>query len=206
MVISYLGGQNIKVTQGDLTLSFNPPSKDSGLKSAKFGSDIVFVSTDHEDFNGVENASFGEREPFAIKGPGEYEVRGVAVRGFGMPTEYGGSPGINTIYSVVLEGMNLCFLGALSNSELPQAAKQELDDIDILFLPVGGEGIVDTAAGYKLAVQLEPKAVVPMPMDDGALKKFLKEAGAEDTKPTDKLTLKKKDLDGKQGEIMVLAA
>jgi L-ascorbate metabolism protein UlaG (beta-lactamase superfamily) len=206
MVISYLGGQNIKVTQGDLTLSFNPPSKDSSLKASKFGSDIVLVSTDHEDFNGVENASFGDREPFAIQGPGEYEVKGVAVRGFGMPTEYGGTAGINTIYSVTLEGMNLCFLGAISDTELPQAAKQALDDIDLLFIPVGGEGVVDTAAGYKLAVQLEPKAVVPMPYNTESLKKFLKEAGAEEAKPADKLTLKKKDLEGKQGEILVLAA
>ncbi len=31
----------------------------------------------HEDFNGVENAAFGEREPFIIYGPGEYEVKEV---------------------------------------------------------------------------------------------------------------------------------
>jgi hypothetical protein len=37
-----------------------------------------------------------------------------------------------------------------------------------------------------------------------ALKAFLKEAG-EDVKPVDKLTVKKKDLDGKEGEIIVLA-
>lgn len=225
MVISYLGGQNIKVSQGDLTLSFNPPSKDSSLKSTKFGSDIVLVSTDHEDFNGVENASFGEREPFAIKGPGEYEVRGVVVRGFGAPTHYGlstelkasGYTGINTIYSVALEGMNLAFLGAASSAELPQAARAELDDIDILFLPVGGPStdstgsgqaseLLDAAAGYKLAVQLGPKAVVPMPASPDALKKFLKEAGAEGVQATDKLTVKKKDLEGKECDVVVLAA
>src|ERR1700690_1066279 len=102
MGISYLGGQCFKVSQGDLTLSFNPPSKDSALKASKFGSDIVLVSQDHEDFNGVENASFGEREPFVIQGPGEYEVKGVAVRGFGSQSEYGGTH-INTIYSVALD-------------------------------------------------------------------------------------------------------
>ena len=69
MVISYLGGQCFKVSQGDLTLAFNPPSKDSALKASKFGSDIVLVSQNHEDFNGVENASFGDREPFAVWRP-----------------------------------------------------------------------------------------------------------------------------------------
>src|SRR5665213_423740 len=99
MVISYMGGECFKISQGDLTLAFNPPSKDSALKASKFGSDIALVSADNEDFNGVENAAFGEREPFAIVGPGEYEVRGVAVRGFGSTSLYGGSSSVNTIYS-----------------------------------------------------------------------------------------------------------
>ena len=203
MVISYLGGECFKISQGDLTLAFNPPSKDSSLKASKFGADIALVSMDHEDFNGVENAAFGEREPFVISGPGEYEVKGVAVRGFGSESEYGGSKSINTIYSVMLEGLNLCFLGALGTSSLPPAAKQELDNIDILFLPIGGEGTLGYEEAYKLAVQLEPKAIVPMGYTPEQLKKFIKESGEEAT-THERLTLKKKDLDGKEGEIMVL--
>jgi len=207
MVISYLGGQCFKVSQGDLTLAFNPPSKDSALKASKFGSDIVLISQNHEDFNGVENASFGEREPFVIAGPGEYEVKGVAVRGFASDTEYGGQKGINTIYSVALEGMNLCFLGSLGSSVLPHSAAQELDDIDILFLPIGDDGVLDYDKAYALAVQLEPKAIIPMHYGDigqkDALKLFLKEAG-EEVKAVEKLTVKKKDLEGKEGEIIVL--
>jgi L-ascorbate metabolism protein UlaG (beta-lactamase superfamily) len=207
MVISYMGGECFKITQGNLTLSFNPPSKDSSLKASKFGSDIVLISLDNEDFNGVENASFGDREPFVIQGPGEYEVKEVAVRGFGSESMYGGDKGINTIYSVSLEGMNLCFLGAISTQDIPASAKQALDDIDILFLPIGGDGVLDHAAAYKLAVSLGPKAVIPMHYGQigakDALKLFLKEAG-EETKPIEKLTVKKKDLDGKEGEIIVL--
>jgi L-ascorbate metabolism protein UlaG (beta-lactamase superfamily) len=207
MVISYMGGECFKITQGNLTLSFNPPSKDSSLKASKFGSDIVLTSLDHEDFNGVENASFGDREPFVISGPGEYEVKEVAVRGFASESAYGGEAGLNTIYSVLLEGMNLCFLGALNTPDIPQAAKQELDDIDILFVPIGGSGVLDHAAAYKLAVQLGPKAVIPMHYGDignkDALKLFLKEAAAT-TAPIEKLTVKKKDLDGKEAEIIVL--
>lgn len=207
MVISYLGGECFKITQGDLTLAFNPPSKDSSLKASKFGSDIMLVSQDHEDFNGTENASFGEREPFVIDGPGEYEVRGIAVRGFASESRFGpGGPHINTIYSLSLEGVNLCFLGALGSPALPASAKQELDDIDILFLPVGGDSVLSHAEAYKLAVQLEPKLIIPMHYDEKSLKAFLKEAGAEGVKAEEKLTLKKKDLDGKQADIVVLEA
>ena len=204
MVITYMGGECFKITQGDLTLAFNPPSKDSSIKSSKFGSDITLVSLNNNDFNGVENTSFGEREPFVIHGPGEYEIKGVAVRGFQSESEYAGKKGLNTIYSVALEGMNLCFLGPLSSTEIPKAAQQELDDIDILFLPVGGKGVLDHAQSYKLAVQLEPKAIIPMHYNAESLKSFMKEAG-EDVKPVEKLTVKKKDLDGKEGEIIVLS-
>ena len=214
MVINYLGGECFKITQGELTLAFNLPAKDSDFKSVKFGSDVVFVSLDNPDFNGVENGVFGERQPFVIKGPGEYEVQGVAVRGFGVASTYGQAAEketINTIYSIMLEGMNLCFLGALSNRTLPQEAKQELDDIDVLFLPIGpsnssgqAAGILEYAEAYKLAVQLEPKVIIPMHYSEPILKAFLKEASAEGAQPIDKLTIKKKDLEGKEGEIVVL--
>jgi len=221
MVITYLGGECFKVSQGELAIALNPPSKDSNLRSPKFGSDIVLVSYNHDDFNGVENCIYGEREPFAIQGPGEYEVKGVAVRGFASETSYdlpsgkAGMPagtGLNTIYSILFEGMNLVFLGALGSAVLSKEALQELDDIDILFVPIGGKGMLDAGDAYKLAVQLEPKVVVPMGYnlpagrcEPSALKAFLKEAGAEDVAPIDKLTVKKKDLEGKEGEVIVLS-
>lgn len=213
MVITYHGGGCFKISQGDLTLAFNPPSKDSDVKVSKFGADIVLSSLDHPDFNGIDTASIAGKEPFAITGPGEYEVKGVAVRGFGSESGYGlstelkasGKKGINTIYSVRLENMNLCFLGALGNATLPAAAKQEFDDIDILFIPVGGKGALEHGEAEALAVQLEPKAVVPMQYDEKSLKAFLKEAGAEGTKAQEKLTVKRKDLEGKEGEIIVLS-
>ena len=211
MVISYQGGECFKVSFGDTTLAFNPPSKDSKLKSVKFGSDIVFSTLADPDMNGVENASFGDRAPFVVNGPGEYEVKDIAVKGFASQSDYKGQKRINTIYFVQLYGMNLCFLGALSAPDLPQEARQELEDVDILFTPIGGAGVLDAEDAYKLAVKLEPHVVIPMHYGEieghaeSALRRFLKESG-EDAKPVDKLTLKKKDLEGKEAEIVVLSA
>src|SRR3989338_5474864 len=104
MVISYAGGECFKVSQGDLTLAFNPPAKGSALASAlptgrqaRFGADIALVSLDHPDFNGSENAAFGERQPFVIEGPGEYEIKGVAVRGYGTKSNYDKQQTINNL-------------------------------------------------------------------------------------------------------------
>ncbi|TSC70675.1 MAG: Zn-dependent hydrolase of the metallo-beta-lactamase superfamily, partial [Parcubacteria group bacterium Gr01-1014_46] len=110
MIITYHGADFFKVSFGDTTIAVNPISKDSKLKSTKFGSDITLVSLNSPDHNGVDVTSRGEKESFVIQGPGEYEVSGVFIKGFLSKSVYGGSERINTIYTVHLEGMNLCFL------------------------------------------------------------------------------------------------
>ena len=47
-------------------------------------------------------------------------------------------------------------------------------------------------------------SVPPVGYDEKSLKLFLKEAGAEGVKPEEKLTLKKKDVAGKENEVVVL--
>lgn len=209
MVITYHGAEFFKVSFGDTTLAFNPISKESKLKGTRFGSDIALVSLNDPDLNGIDQVAHGERQPFAITGPGEYEVKDVAIKGYQSVSNYRKANRINTVYSVSLEGMNLAFLGALGDPELSQEAMEEFDDIDILFLPIGGDGVLDTAQAAKLATKLEPRLIIPMHFGDvgekDALKKFLKEEG-EQVNPTDKLTMKKKDLEGKEGDIIVLSS
>jgi L-ascorbate metabolism protein UlaG (beta-lactamase superfamily) len=211
MIITYYGGEFFKVQFGDTTLAFNPISKDSKLKSSRFGADIVLSTTYHEDFNGIEQVSHGEKTPFVISGPGEYEVKEVFIKGLPSESKHGVKEGgadlVNTIYTVSLENMNICFLGAINNSELKPETVEALDEIDILFVPIGGEGVLDPVKAYKLAISLEPKIIIPMHFGEigmkDALKVFLKEAG-ENPKAEAKLTLKKKDLEGKEGDVMLL--
>ena len=207
MIINYLGGEFVKIQFGDTILAFNPISKDSILKPSKFGADIVLSSLNHPDMNGVDQVTFGEKKPFAISGAGEYEVKGVFIKGFASKSGYDRESRINTIYTVSLEGMNICFLGALNQTELPKEAEGAIDSVDILFVPIGDEGVLSPAQAYKLAVSIGPKIIIPISYGDvgvkDALKIFLKEAG-ENPKPENKLTLKKKDLEGKDGDVVVL--
>lgn len=221
MIITYQGVEFFKVQFGDTILAFNPISKESKFKTTRFFADVALVSANHPDFNGVENLSYNGKNPLVISGPGEYETKGVFIKGFQSKTNYGKSEKINTVYTVVLEGMTLCFLGALSDEKLSAEFLEAIEDIDILFLPIGDDGVLDVAKANKLAVTLEPKVIIPMHYPPerhgsssragdqvgtaGALKKFLKEAGEENVKAIDKLTIKKKDLEGKEGEIIVLS-
>jgi len=210
MIISHHGGQSFKVSFGNTTLAFDPVSKASKLSATKFGSDVAFISMNHPDFNGADLVAHSSKQPFVVAGPGEYEIGDVVARGYGVKTTFDKEERYNTIYQVKLEDMNMVFLGAINTPDIDPKILGEFGDVDILFVPIGGEGVLDAQAAYKLAVRREPKIIIPIHFgsigDKDALKAFLKEGSAEDVKVVDKITLKQKDLIGKQGEIVVLSS
>jgi len=211
MVITHHCGQCFKVTFGDVTLVFDPVSRQSKLPAVRFGADIALVSRKHPDMNGVGEVASGGKTPFVIDGPGEYEKEGVTVQGFLSKSEYeidkNTGSALNTIYVVELEGMTLVHLGALSEPSVPHDAREGIDDVDVLFVPVGGNGVLDPHEASKIATFLEPKIIIPMHWsgmgESKALDTFVKEAGG-DAEKVEKLTLKRKDLAGKSGAIMII--
>ena len=113
MIITYFGKQFFKISQGDLTIAINPVSKDSKVldKPIRFGSNVVLVTTNHHDYNGVDQVTHGDTIPFVISGPGEYEVGGIFIKGAMTETMVDGKKYINTSYSFSVDGINMCFLG-----------------------------------------------------------------------------------------------
>ncbi len=194
----------MKVSAGDTTLVFGPVSKTSkNFKSTNFGADIAFISLNHPDMNGAEEAGRGDKQPFIISGPGEYELKGITAAGFATKSVYGGEERINTVYAVSFDGLSVLYLGALSDMNLPNDLL-EMDAPDILIMPVGGEGVLSPADAQKLAVKLEAKIVIPMHYDEKTLKTFLKESGSEGVTAEEKLTVKPKDVVGKENEVVIL--
>ena len=199
MVITYYGASCFKVQSGEIVLAFNPPSKESEFKSPRFASDIVLVSSNHKDYNGWENIP-GKTEggkPFVANGQGEYEISGIYIKGIGS-NGHG-----NTVYTLTLEDISICHLGALSK-EMDPSLKEAVGEVDILFIPIGGGELLDSQKAAGAAIHLEAKIVIPMNYNESQLKQFIKEFGADKTEPMEKLTIKKKDLAEKKGEIVVL--
>jgi L-ascorbate metabolism protein UlaG (beta-lactamase superfamily) len=204
MIITYLGKQFFKVQKGDLVVAFNPVGKDSkDYKGARFGSNMALSTTNHPDYNGFEMVSHGETVPFEVMGPGDYEIKDIFIKGIMTETMLDGKKYINTIYTLTIENISLCFLGAINISKLNADIRGQIGDPDILFVSVNDK-LMSPADSYKLAVSLEPKIIIPMDYDDKNLKAFLKEGGQEKISKIDKLTIKAKELLGKEGEIVVL--
>jgi L-ascorbate metabolism protein UlaG (beta-lactamase superfamily) len=208
MIITYLGKQFFKIVQGSLTVAFNPISKDSKFSASvsRFGSDIALSTINHPDYNGFEMVTHGETTPFEINGPGDYEIKDIFIKGVITNTEISGKKYINTIYSLSIENISLCFLGAISDDKLNAVVREQINNPDILFVPIGNNDLISPTQAYKLAVTLEPKIIIPMDYDSVTLKAFLKEAGQEKVAPIEKLTIKAKELALREGEIIVLSS
>jgi len=207
MIITFLGKQFFKIGQGSLVVAFNPISKDSkySAKISKFGSDIALSTINHPDYNGFDMVSHGETVPLEINGPGDYEIKDIFIKGIMTETTLDNKKYINTIYSLSIENISLCFLGAISDDKLSSNIRGQIESPDILFVPIGNNDLLDPIEAYKLAVALEPKIIIPMDYDEKTLKAFLKEGGQEKVQPIEKLTIKAKELIGREGEIVVLS-
>ncbi len=205
MVITWFGVQYLKLQLGDTVIGIDPIGKKTGLPTTKFGSAIALVSAERPDMNDVEQLSYGEKQPFIIRGPGEYEIEGVPVVGIdgGLSLD---QKFRNTIYVLDFDQMRICVIGAQKNPNLSSEMIEQIGEVDILFVPIGGGDVLSPAEAGKLAVTLDAKLIIPVHYSPKSkeLATFLKETGAEDAKGEEKLTLKRKDIDSLEGEVKVL--
>lgn len=214
MVITSYGLSCFKITAGERTIAFDPPSRKSKLKSPYFQTDMVLISHDHDDHNGKEVLHGKDNAlPFIIDGPGEYEYKDISVIGISSfhDDAEGKKEGKNTIYRILFEDIILVHLGDFGEKTLPNTIKEKLGEVDVLFVPIGGETVLDAEQAAKIAHAIEPRIIIPMHYDadnpkkkKDALKAFFDEMGISEAKPDAKFTFKKKELPVDETNIIVL--
>lgn len=199
MIINWYGHSCFKIQSGQLTIVIDPFNPSIGLRPPRGKTDVVMVTHQHYDHNYTEGLS---EDAFIIDGPGEYEIKGVLVRGISSfhDAKEGKDRGLNTIYLIQVEDITLCHLGDLGQ-KLDNGQLGELDAVDVLLIPVGGNYTIDGVEAAQVVHQIEPKIVIPMHFKLSGLKisldgpeKFLKEMGATGKNKVPKLTVKKKEL------------
>jgi len=189
------------------------PFEDSlGLKLPPQEADIVLVTHDHFDHNNVKAA---KGTPFIINSPGEYETKGVFVQGIATFHDdvQGKERGLNTVYTLTLEGITLCHMGDFGQKELTPEQVEKIGQVHVLMIPVGGTYTITGKEAGKIISQIEPAMIIPMhyalphlkpklaPVDE-----FLQAMGKKGLEEQQKLTLKEKDVAGEkdEAEIVVL--
>ncbi len=118
--------------------------------------------------------------------------------------------GQNTVFVFESEDIHVVFLGGLGHDLDPELL-DKLSGADILFVPVGGAGALDPKLAAELVRKIEPSIVIPMHYKITGLtlpveseKAFCEAMGNCPKEVLAKLNLKKKDLEGKQLEVVLL--
>lgn len=199
----------VKSNNGDkITILIDPFDKDTGLTPPRGGADIVLITHDHHDHNNLKTVS---GNPFVINGPGEYDIKGIYIKGIYSyhDNNKGLDRGINTIYVIESEEMEICHLGDLGQKELVDTQLDKMGEVDILMVPIGGTYTIDSEEAVKIINQIEPTIVIPMHYKIPGLnikleevKDFLKEIGAQQ-ETTEELNVKKLDL-GEDMKVVIL--
>jgi len=203
---------------GQILIVIDPFGEETGLRIPKLEADILLVTHKHPDHNNIKavsgTSSEGGGKPFLIEGPGEYETKEVFVRGFTASHDEsdGKERGETAIYVIDVEGLKICHLGDVGQKELTSEQLEQIGEVDILMIPVGGEKTISAKEAIKIISQIEPKITIPMHYQIPKLKmkldgvdKFLKALGLKSITPEAKLTIKEKDLVPEEAKILVLS-
>lgn len=216
MTITYHGHSCFKIKGKRGTVVTDPYGEYVGFSPSSLSADIVTVSHNHPDHNAINKVSGTARrpKPFIIDAAGEYEIGGISV--FGVSSfhddSHGSERGRNTLFTILVDDVRVCHLGDLGH-EITDGMREDIGEIDILLVPVGGVYSLDPTQAIKAIRALEPSIVVPMHYKTemhkqelfGELKTvedFLKEYGVE-VAPVDKLEVDEGSLP-EETEVVVL--
>jgi L-ascorbate metabolism protein UlaG (beta-lactamase superfamily) len=189
---------------------FDPEAIGLKLPNKDMEADVVLKTHDHPDHNNVMAVG---GNPKIFDGPGEYESKGVvitAVSTFHDNTE-GSERGKNVVFHVLIDGIRIVHLGDLGQHSLTEEQISEIDQTDILLIPVGSVFTINAKQAVNIVSQLEPKITIPMHYLQPGLKvelepveNFLKEMGVEGLEPQSKLSITKDKLPD-EPEVVVLS-
>lgn len=153
------------------------------VKNEKLKGDLVLVTDIPESFEkpGKKLAPV-DGEPKIFDVPGEYEVSEIPVIGMQVPGQK------KTIFQIRMDDMSICHLGNI-DQVLPAEMIEKIGDVDVLIVPVGGDGCLDAKKAHEVIEEIEPRMVIPMCYDDAT--EFLKKTGVT-VEPKDVLSLANK--------------
>lgn len=166
--IRWYGHSCFEVTN-EITLVTDPhDGKSIGIPAPSVAGDIILVSHNHYDHNNVESVE--KKESIVKRDEKEETVLDIQIKGVkSFHDESGGAKrGINIIYLFSMDNISFCHVGDLGH-ELDENAIQQIGDVDVLFIPVGGNFTIDAHKAWNVINGIKPRIVIPMHYKIGGL-------------------------------------
>jgi L-ascorbate metabolism protein UlaG (beta-lactamase superfamily) len=199
MDITWLGHSCFRLKGSHATVITDPYSAGLGYSLGKPTARIVTVSHEHPGHCYVDGVG---GQPRVVSRPGEYEISDVLIIGIATfhDGEGGKKRGKNIVYLMEIDEVAVCHLGDLGHV-LTNEQIEDIGNVDVLLLPVGGVSTINAPMAAEVVRQLEPKVIIPMHYKTPALNReletvdrFLKEIGAKQVASQPKLSISKSNL------------
>lgn len=162
--IEYKGGNTLIISTKKATIVADPKASLVGLKDVAV-KDAVEVATE------ARFALNSDGAKLVIEGPGEYGVGDFDIRGIAAQRHLDSEsdPRISTIYRIEIGDVRIALLGNIYE-KLTDDELEEIGVIDIVILPVGGNGYtLDATGAANIVRKVDPKLVIPVHYADKAL-------------------------------------
>jgi L-ascorbate metabolism protein UlaG (beta-lactamase superfamily) len=163
MELEYFGANCVKITTKKASLVVDDNLEQLGLKGITKPRDIAVYTSATE---GTNPGAY-----FTIAAPGEYEVSDVSIQGIAARAHMDQEGTKNAvIYRFVIDDVRVAVVGHIY-PELSDEQLEALGMIDILFVPIGGNGYtLDGIGALKVIKKIEPKIVIPTHYADSQVK------------------------------------
>jgi L-ascorbate metabolism protein UlaG (beta-lactamase superfamily) len=161
MIISWFGHSCFRIISSTgITILTDPYDESIGYKMPKVKPDVVLISHEHTDHNNIVAISGIYA---VIRGPGKHSASGAEFQGVTTyhDEQSGAIRGENTAFCFQVDGVRICHLGDLGHV-LTERNVQEIGQVDVLFVPVGGIYTIDARGADRVVRQLHPRIAIPM--------------------------------------------
>ncbi len=172
--ITYLGRNCFRLKGRDGIVITDPCPPESGFTLGKQAAEVVTMSRRVDPGYSWSDGIGGN--PVVLDAPGEYEIGGILVTGIATKAIDGSR---NVVFISEIDGIRVGHLGLTAT-----AAIDDLKDVDVLLLPVGGSNALAPNLAADLMTKIEPRIAIPMNYKTGGetlplepLESFLKETG-----------------------------
>lgn len=159
MDIQFYGANCVRISSKQATIVVDDTMKSLGRKPITKKDDVaLFTSRD------ADTAAIGTQK-ITINCPGEYEISAVSILGIPAQAHVDEAGKRATIFRLVVQGVRILVLGNIY-PEITEAQLEQTGTIDILIIPVGGNGYtIDPIGAAKLVKKIDPKIIIPTHYD-----------------------------------------
>lgn len=173
MDMQFYGANCLTFSSKQARVVVDDTMKELGAKPVGKEGDVYLFTGNHADTPAAAK--------IVIDMPGEYEASGVSIFGIQVRAHIDeAAQKTGVMYKITWGDVDVLVTGHVF-PKLTESQLEEIGRIDVMFVPIGGNGYTTDATGaLQLVKQVEPKIVIPTNYADSALSYEVPQASLED--------------------------